>query len=488
MSSRLTFIVPVYEPRLDLLAKSVRALCDQSLKEWSAVFVLDGPNKGAAEVIRAQMKKKPNTYRIVEQEHGGAQKARNHGAMYAKTEFVVFWDYDCLIEPESSTLWLRAFDRDPDIAFVYGSYKFLEEKGAIESQPFDPWLLKVRNYISTCFPVRREFAATWNESLKSLQDWDFWLSVVEKGGKGKYLPGFHFSTLYPEASSISGQGCTDAAWLERIDAVKKAHNLPERDVCVSALQHKNEGIWLAKLIDADYQDYPNWKPHRYKTIIQIGFSLLPHAVEAHAGIFRDREIKKVLFWTCEDVTEVYSRLNLNAIHKYSLLLNKMENLKQYVEDKTSYDMMIKAGFNVEIRPLPMETRDEVSPLPEKPIFAVDICPNYGPVLDAIQLSLPDIELVLLDGAEKLSEFTGLVHLHPDRTVSPGMKRAILAGRHVVSNVQAPFTGFVDDTKDLSELIPEAVEAIRAAANLPPPAEARSYYSSLVNAKEFVHAL
>lgn len=487
MPSRLTFVVPVYQPRLDILTKCVKALCAQSLKDWSAVFVLDGANKAAADVIRAEMKKKPNSYKIIEQEHGGAQKARNRGALEAKTEFVVWWDYDCLIEPDTAQTWVNQFDKNPDIAFVYSGYKFLEEKGAIQSEPFDPWLLRVRNYISTCFPVRREFAGTWTESLKSLQDWDFWLQVVEKGGKGKYLPGFAFSTLYPEAKSISGEGCTDAVWLERIDAVKKLHNLPERKVCVSSLRSKAEGVWLAKLIDADYQDYPNWKPHRYETIIQVGFSFMPDAVEAHCAIFNEPHVKKVLFWTCDDITELWTRLNHTAIKKYRILLGAMPNLKQYVEDKAAYDMMKELGFDVEIRSMPMEVR-EAPPLPEKPKFLVDICGNYNPVMNVLEMSLPDVELVPIQGAAKIADFSGLVHLHPDRTVSPGMKRAWLAGRHVVSNVQSPFAGYVDDTQDLSKFIPEFVEEIRKAAFSVPPAGARDYYSKLVDVKEFANAL
>lgn len=485
--TRLTFIVPVYEPRLDILAKCVRSLCDQSLKEWSAVFVLDGPNKGAADVIRAEIKKKPNAYKIVEQEHAGAQRARNHGAEYANSDFIVWWDSDCIIEPDTAKTWVDQLDKHQDIAFIYSDYKFLGEKGAIQSEPFDPWTLRVRNYISTCFPVRRQYAAKWNETLKSLHDWDFWLSVVENGGKGKYIPGYAFSTLYPEAKSISGEGCSDANWLSRVDAVKKLHNLPERDVCVSALGKKSEGIWLAKLIDADYQDYPNFKPHRYKTIIQLGFSFLPHAVEAHCGIFNEPDVKKVIFWTCDDITQVWSRLNYTAIKKYRTLLNSMKNLRQYVEDKSAADMMKELGFNVEVRPAPMVV-GEAPPLPEKPKFLVDINPNYGPVMNVLDISLPDVELVNINGVADISGYTGLVHFHPDRTISAGMKRALLAGRSIVSNVQAPFAGYVDDTKALYDFIPDAVEKIRAAAKQNLRLDARDYYSKLVDAKEFVNAL
>lgn len=482
--SRLTFIVPIYNPSLDILSKSIKALAEQSLKLWDVVFVLDGENKSAKDAIRAGMKKVPNQFKIIEQAHAGAQRARNHGSKYAKGEFLVFWDYDCIIEPEVSRVWVEMFDKYKDIAFVYSGYKFLDEQGAIESEQFDPWLLRVRNYISSCFPVRREFYPGWNESLKSLQDWDFWLSVVERGGKGKFLPGFAFSTLYPTADSISGKGCTNENWLGRVDAVKKIHNLPERPVCVSSLTKKHEGIWLAKLIDADYQDFPNGKPNRYQTIIQVGFSFMPNMVEAHCGIFSEKQTKKILFWTCDDVTEIYTRLNLNAIQKYSTLLNEMVGLKQYAQDRTAAGMLFRAGFKVSVRLLPMEI-GAIKPLPEKPKFAVDIDGNYSPVFNILQKSLPDVELVPMVGAHKLEEFTGLLHFHPDRTLSPGMMRAILAGRHVVSNVQAPFMGFVDDQKNLAEFIPGVIDKIRQVAGIPQQKSGIDYYSKAADHNKFI---
>lgn len=480
--ARLSFVVPVFEPNLPVFTKMVKSLCAQSLKSWDVVFVLDGPCPAAEQIIRSEMKKKANAFKIVEQPHAGAQRARNHGQEYAKGEFIVHWDADCIIEVDTAKTWVEMFDKYPEAGFVYSGYKFLDEQGAIDSEPFDPWTLRVRNYISSCFPVRRELCAKWDESLKSLQDWSFWLSVVEKGGVGKHLPGYAFSTAFPSGKSISAQGCTDAVWLERVDAVKKLHNLPERDVCVSSLTKKHEGIWLAKLIGADYQDFPNFKPHRYKKIVQLGFSFLPNVVEAHCSIFSDKEVDKVIFWTCDDITEIHTRLNHVAIKKYSILLNSTSRLKQYVEDKTAYDMMKECGFNVEIKPLPMDAA-EVKPLPEKPKFAVDIDPNYGPVFNVLEKSLPDVELVMLSSAHKLEDFTGLCHFHPDRTISIGMKRAAIAGRRVVSNVQSPFMGYVDDTAAFSKFVPEVVEAIRTAAFAPQDVSGRAYYSTA--AKELV---
>lgn len=484
-SPRLSFVVPVYRPNLELLGKVVKALCNQSLKSWEAVFVLDGEDEAAAQVIRLGMKKKANRYKIVEIEHAGVQRARNEGFKHTQGEFVVFWDSDCLIEPEVSQTWVDQFDANPDIAMVYSGYKFIDSDWALPSEPFDPYTLRVRNYISTCFPVRRSFYPGWNESLKSLQDWDFWLSVVEKGGKGKFLQGYAFSTALPKEGSISGEGCRPEVWLERMDAVKKAHNLPDRKVCVAAPGRKHEGIWLAKLLDADYQDVPNDKPHRYETIIQLGFSFLPGRVETHCGIFRDDGVKKVVFFTCDDIAEVTNRLNLNAVWKYSAILNNTAKL--YVEDKSAYDTMRRAGFNVEIMPLPMEA-GEPPAAPESVRVAVDVDPNYNPVFNILQRSLPDVELVPLTGAHKIGDFTGLVHFHPDRSVSHSMKRAALAGRFVVSNVQAPFMGYVDDSQDLSVFIPKAVDKIRQMAYAGPVPSARDYYVKLVSPEKLKEAI
>lgn len=474
MTPRLTFIVPVYKPNLKVLAKAIKALCDQSLKSWEAIFVLDGENNAASEVIRSEMKKKPNTYKVILQDHAGANAARNKGQEFASGEFVVHFDCDIIIEPDTARTWLEQFDKHPEIAFVYSGYKFLDERGAIDSEPFDPWTLKVRNYISGCFPVRREFLVKWDADLKSLQDWSFWLHVVAKGGMGKFLPGHAWSTLFPEGDSISAQGCTDAKWLERIDAVKRIHGLPERSTCVSSLTKHQEGVFLAKLLDADYQDFPTWKPHRYKKIIQVGFSFMPNVVRAHCDIFKDKDVEKEIYWTCDDITEIHSRLNHIAVKKYSILLNSMVGIRQFVEDKNSQDMMAEVGFKTEIRPLPLYV-GEVKPLPVKARFAVDIDPNYGPIFNVLTKSLPDVELVELKGAQKLEEFTGLAHFHPDRTLSIGMKRAALAGRVVISNVQTPFMGFIDDTADLAEFIPAAVDAIRKAAFSPQNTTARDYY-------------
>ncbi len=468
----LSIIVPVFQPDYILFDKVLKALCEQSLREWELVVVMDGPDDEASKAVARAFKKVPNHYRIVEVPHGGVQKARNHGFRDSVGEYVLFWDCDCLIEPHAAQAWVDILNKNPEVGFVYAGYKFLGEKGAINAEQFDPWLLRVRNYISTCFPVRRSLVTEWNESLESLQDWDFWLGVVERGGIGKFMKGYAFSTAYPTPKSISGKGCSSDVWLSRMDKVKALHNIPIREVCVTSLHDRLDAIALAKALDADYDDRPNDKVNHYKTIIQIGFSVKPNEFERCASAW-GKQHRKVIFWTADDIEIIYHKIGLSTIEEYSKRINALG--KQYVEDNRAREIMTKAGFAVEVLPLPVISKEEVTALPEKPSFLVDISEHYGHALMAIDKSIPDIALTAVGGTQKIEDYTGIVCFHKDRMLRPSVKRMLAAGRHVLSNIQAPFTGFLDDHVSDAKFVREFVDRIRAMSKKPQSKESVRYW-------------
>ena len=477
-SPRLSFIIPVYRPDLAVFTKALKALRAQSFRDFEVILVLDGPDEAARQAAEKVLlgSNPPATVRTID--HGGACAARNAGAELARGEFLVFWDCDCVIEPHTAQAWVDSFDRHPEAGFVYSGYRFLEERGGIASEPFDPWTLRVRNYISACFPVRRQFAAPWDPALASLQDWDFWLSVVERGANGRFIPGYAFATAYPTPTSISGQGCRPEVWLERMDAVRRKHGLPARDVCVAAIGNHIECVRLAKLLDADYQDIPNDKPNHYRAIIQVGFSLVKDA-GAHAFVFRDARTVKHLFWTAENILDLYHRVSLIDIQKTAALLNRI-CARQFVEDKPAAEMMKAAGFEVTVLPLPLTNTDQSPALPGRPRWLVETSHQYGAAFVALEKSLPDIVLDVPTTAANIEEYTGVLHFMPDRTMTATVKRALLTGRHVISNIEQPYTGFVNDTQKADLFIPAMVEKVRALSRRPTNPEARAYYEKALS--------
>lgn len=464
-----------------LFENVLKSLCTQSLTQWEAIFVLDGHDNDAQKAIERAFKKCPNRFKIIILEHGGVQKARNTGFASAYGNYVVFWDCDCVIEPHTAKMWVETFDKYPEVGFIYSGYRFLGEKGAIPSEAFDPWTLRVRNYISACFPVRREFVSTWDESLESLQDWSFWLSAVEKGAVGKFVPGYAFSTAFPTPKSISGQGCTADKWLERMDKVKLLHNIPIREVCVASIHNRLDGIAIAKAINADYDEHPNEKPNHYRVIIQIGFSVAPGEFERCASMW-GKDHKKIIFWMADDVEAIYRGCSFAAVEAYAKRLNLVAT--QFVEDKAAAEIMTKAGFAVSVLPLPVISKEETTPLPADPTFLVDVGQEYGNLFNAIQVSVPDIRLEQVGGTKEIEKYTGFVSFHKDRLFRQSVKRMLAASRHVISNCQQPFAGYLNDRVSEAEFLKTFVSAIRAAAKRPQSTEAVRYWVDLKRVERF----
>lgn len=451
----VSFVLPVYRADPVILQKCLKSLKEQSFKDWEAIFVLDGPDSAAEAVLSGNTDKR---FKVVRIEHGGACKARNEGFKHTKGDILWFMDSDCIIEPDTCKAFVDEFEKNKDIDFVYSGYKFMGEQGAIPSEPFDPWLLKCGNYISTCFPMRRAVFPGWDESLKSLQDWDLWLTIVEKGSKGSFFPGYAFSTAFPTANSISGQGCTNEVWLDRVKAVQVKHNLQPRKVCVSSLENKSEGIRLAKLIDADYKDVPNYKPNTYDTIIQVGFSLNPNRVKYHSGIFNQPLRKKIIFWTADNISEINNGIAHKALQEYAKALNCQT--MQFVEDMYAKTVMESAGFDVSILPLPMVNTDAIEPLPEKATLLVDFSEEYRQLVSCLQHSLPDIKFDFVNAAKPIKDYAAMLSLSGEKTMSFNVKRMLLSGRNVISNIQSPFCGYVDDSGEIGKYVSALVDTVR----------------------------
>jgi hypothetical protein len=474
---RLSFIVPVHKPRPEVFEKHCKALAAQALKSFEVLFVLDGPSPESRRIIARHL---PNAgvHEII---HAGAQAARNHGGALAQGDFLCFFDSDCVIEPGASQMWVEQFDKRPEVGFIYSGYKFFGEKWAIDSEQFDPWTLKVRNYISGCFPMRKALYPGWTEGLKSLQDWDMWLSVVEKAEDtgwdiakvGLFIPGYAFATALPEEGSISGEGCKPENWLDRLDAVKKLHHIPERDVCVTARSSRHDGLALAKLIGADYLDHPNDKPNRYKTIVKLGFSLGKDS-EVDAAAFQSKDIKKVLFWTADNINEIYNAVSFRQIDAMSQLLNDVAT--QYCEDKEAQRLLERAGFKAKVMPLPIGEAQSI-PLPETPKWVLDYSGAYSPMISVIAQSLPDIDIDVAGAVTHMKDYTGLLHFFPDRSMTTSMKRALLTGRHVITNVKASHCVTVDDKTSPEKFVIEVVERIRALSQKAPDKRQGAAYSA-----------
>jgi glycosyltransferase involved in cell wall biosynthesis len=137
-----------------------------------------------------------------------ASAARNEGFAKAKGRYVFWLDADCVLKPNILSRMRAQLECCDAFHFVYGDY---ERVGAFEDKTFVAGEFSLdrllqANFVSTMSLIRRECVVPWDETIKRLEDWDFWLRVAEAGGQGYYLNDGPLFTAYYKPGDNSMEG------------------------------------------------------------------------------------------------------------------------------------------------------------------------------------------------------------------------------------------------------------------------------------------
>lgn len=112
----LSVIVPVHNGRLQL-SRCLEALGKSEYTDFEVIVVDDSSTDNTRQIVeryRARYVRTPCRM--------GPGGARNLGVRDAQGEIVVFVDTDVVLPPEALRLIAEQFDRDPELAAVFGSY------------------------------------------------------------------------------------------------------------------------------------------------------------------------------------------------------------------------------------------------------------------------------------------------------------------------------------------------------------------------------
>lgn len=467
----LSFIVPVYKKSPETFERCLDSLFDQSFKEFEVICVFDGPDPDLEQIA-----KKYDAQSVVI-EHGGAPKARNEGFKHSKGAYLSFWDADCFAKPEMAQMWMDAFQRNPEAAFVYSGYEFVDEQGAYDSEQFDPYSLGCGNFIASMFPLKREFFPGWDESLKAGQDWDFWLQVVEKGGIGVYLIGHGFLTELPGEGSISRQGWSPENREATIRAVRSKHNIPDRDMAVYGMVHNVKALHLAKLLGADQLKHSGFPIRNYKLIFNLGYSKMTRFAGSAPGCV------KCQYWLPWDIDCLFAIAHGTA--RETIRLANEEITHNFCNDIVSKKRLGELGIEADILPLPTQMDEPETKLSDQFRVLVYADKAHEPIVKGIHMDLPYIAIDYAGQSADITQYSLLVDFHENPYASEEIKRFLLNGRNVISNVQAPFCGFLDLDVNHTEFRRELISRIRLARELPFNKAAQDYYNNLADPKKFV---
>lgn len=185
----ISVIIPVYN-QADKIGNTLDSILAQTYQDIEIIAVNDGSSDNLENVIRPYQSRFVSqniAFKYLSQQRTGAPGARNLGWRDSKGEYLFFCDADSSISPEAFSIMVGTLESDPKCSYAYSSFYW--GKKFFKVGEFSPEKLRSGPCIHTMSMIRREHfpAGGWDESIKKLQDWDLWLTMLEQGRTGRWI-------------------------------------------------------------------------------------------------------------------------------------------------------------------------------------------------------------------------------------------------------------------------------------------------------------
>jgi glycosyltransferase involved in cell wall biosynthesis len=194
----VSVIIPCYNygAFLEEALASVRA---QTFPNREIIIVDDGSTDvPTRDVLKEIESRRLRGVRVVHQTNQGVAAARNTGISLARGKYICCLDADDTLAPEYLEKCLTVLEGE-NLDVCYSYFKvFGDEEWIARPGEFDVETLKLRNCASVAAVFKRsawEKAGGYNPAMRrGYEDWDFWISIAERGGVGKVIPEalFHY--------------------------------------------------------------------------------------------------------------------------------------------------------------------------------------------------------------------------------------------------------------------------------------------------------
>ncbi|MFH0923445.1 MAG: glycosyltransferase family A protein [Candidatus Falkowbacteria bacterium] len=183
----ISIIIPVYN-QAEKLKQCLESIKNQAYDNYEIIIINDRSTDKLSRII--ELSKKEFGYKIEwlhNYSNHGAPYARNKGFKRSKGEYLLFCDSDAILKPQALEIMVQTLRSNPQASYAYSS--FLWGRKLFKLEQFSAEKLRQMPYIHTMSLIKREdFPGNgWDESIKKLQDWDLWLTMLEQGHSGIWI-------------------------------------------------------------------------------------------------------------------------------------------------------------------------------------------------------------------------------------------------------------------------------------------------------------
>jgi glycosyltransferase involved in cell wall biosynthesis len=196
MDPCVSVVIPCYNLG-QFLDEAVSSVLAQTFQDFEILIVDDGSTDAATQAILAGYSR-PKT-RVIRAAHAGLAAARNLGISHATGRYLCALDADDTLEPTFLEKLTRTLDEDPSLAFCSSWLRtFGDETWEWKPERCDLPTLLWEDTVLTAAVVRREVVVAvggYDTAMPEQgdEDWDLWLTLVERGYRGAILPEILFN-------------------------------------------------------------------------------------------------------------------------------------------------------------------------------------------------------------------------------------------------------------------------------------------------------
>lgn len=237
---KVSVIIPSYNCA-NYVSGAVESILNQTYQNIEVMIIDDGSRDATRAVCDELVKKHPGRVQYVYQENQGVSVARNKGIVCTSGELVAFLDADDLFGPdfiEGAVRMIEAGEADFVIPARY-CHRLVKPDGSVELEEIhrkwpenkdDFYAALCSNFIgSVGMLARRQCfdAVRFDWKLAGGEDYDVWLSLVEKDFKARMIesqtPQF-FYTIRQGSAVNAGSAAGRKKYLSGLYRVLKKHD------------------------------------------------------------------------------------------------------------------------------------------------------------------------------------------------------------------------------------------------------------------------
>jgi glycosyltransferase involved in cell wall biosynthesis len=188
---RVSIVIPVYNSG-PYLSETLASVTRQTFRDHETVLVDDGSTDARTIAICDAAAREENV-RLVRTKNRGPAHARNTGVEASRAPYVLPLDSDDWLAPAFLERTVTVLDAEPAVDVVHTWVALVgRHHGVWETGPFalPDMLSRCTIHVSSLYRRRVwELAGGYDARfVESCEDWDFWLSAIERGVTGRCVP------------------------------------------------------------------------------------------------------------------------------------------------------------------------------------------------------------------------------------------------------------------------------------------------------------